>query len=159
MPKFLPVKDPNLFLRYSTPCGQVLVKRKKLDEDELERMIEEVKASKGTQKDCKAFQVGLFWCSELAKEAKKEEIDRRIIEKYFFKKHEDVIEEMSLEGHDIKPELCKVQEGLVMEIEDNGMLKVFLPTGTRHVRPDFVPDVKKGNTVSVHYNFACEVRK
>lgn len=157
MPKFLPAKDQNLFLRYAIPCGQVLVKRGKLDEDELDRMIEDVKAQGGTQKDCEVFEVAMFWCSEAARGAGKKEVDKKIIHTYFFEEHEKAVEEAAAIHPDIKPDLCRVQEGLVMDIDEEGVLKVFLPTGMRHVRPDFVPDAKKGSKVSVHYNFACEV--
>ena len=86
-----------------------------------------------------------------AKGMGKKEIDRDVIRRYFWFGHPACIRERVKEYSDIEPHMCTVLPGKVLE---EGAVET--PLGERKVRNDFVPDVRPGDWVTVHYSYIVE---
>lgn len=135
--------ERELFLRYALPCGKNLVKHGRISQSELD---------KGMGIDEHHFKVGLFMCEQAAKKLGKTVIDRDAIRQYFWFDHDRLVKEHELIDKSINPNLCIVYPG---EYLGNG--RVRTPVDERNVNISFVPNVKLGDYVTVHYNHICEI--
>jgi len=148
----LPIKDRELFLRYAIPCGSVLVDRGTVSQKTLDQLKEKLLSGKPIKQDLgKVFKVGVRMLTITAKRMGRKEVDKEVIRKYFWFEHMDCINERVKTYPDVVPEKCLVLPAKVLE---KGLVKT--PIDERKVRTDFVPDVKPGDWVTVHYSYIVE---
>jgi len=147
------VTEPLLFLRYAIPCARVLVSRGVITQSFLDGMTDDV--SNGIQKKeyISTFKTALAMMRAIAKERGKTGIDAEVIRSYFLDRHNELLP--SLAKSDVPQELCRVRTGKVTGSGE--FLTVKTELGDEKVKSTFTPDAKPGDTVSVHYDFACEV--
>lgn len=132
--------DKKLFLSYALPCGQVLVKRGTITQEQLDSPEPEM------------FKVGLFMCEQSAKKLGKQLIDKEAIRQYFWYDHDTHLEEHCEINKDVDKNLCTVYPG---EYLGNNIVR--LPIGERKVNIHNTPGLKQGDYVTVHYNSTCEL--
>jgi hydrogenase expression/formation protein HypC len=94
-------------------------------------------------------------CNSIAKKMKKSAIDKEVIRRYFLVEHARIVDLRHKVKKDFDPILCKTYIGKVIEVEKNNA-KVETAIGKLKCRTDFVPDIKIGDRVVVHYNFIVE---
>jgi hypothetical protein len=147
------VKDKDLFMRYAIPCADTLVKRGSITQEKLVELIGKMACGKMfSDEDTDIFKVAKVHCTLMAKKSGKSEIDSEIIEEYFLERHDEVVDDRFKLMGDFDPERCRVKSGEVMSVADRKAL-VKTRKGESEYRTDFIPGVKKGDTVIVHRDF------
>ncbi|MFN6992442.1 MAG: HypC/HybG/HupF family hydrogenase formation chaperone [Fervidobacterium sp.] len=101
------------------------------------------------------FIVAVSMLKIIAKKMNKEEIDDDVIRQYYIVDHSKVVDKRYEEMGDFDPLMCRVKVGKIISI-DGKMAKVKTEIGEHEYRTDFVNDLRKGDTVIVHYDFICE---
>ena len=137
---YMQLTDRETFLKYAVPCGQVLVKRGTITQDQLDNPEPEM------------FKVGLFLCEQSAKKLGKDVIDTEAIHQYFWYDHDDALVDHCKINNDVDVDLCTVYPGQYL-----GNNIVRLPIGERKVNIRNTPEIKEGEYVTVHYDSTCEM--
>ena len=149
-------KSRLLFMRYALPCAGTLVKRHIMTQKQWDDLIDAVKNGRKVPKDSeKVFKVAFAACSMIAMDKKKRFIDSEVIREYFLFKHDDVINKRYEEMRDFDPEACRTKAGTVEEVKE-GLATVKTRSGKGDFRVDFVKDLRKGDTVVIHWDFVTE---
>ena len=144
----------NLFLRYAIPCGNVLVKRKTISKDKLDKMKVNLINGRDIRDIEKTFKVASSMCYIITRKMKKNKIDKAVIRKYFWSEHAKAIEWRHNIYKDFDKKLCRVYPGRVTSIGEKAI--VLTPIGKRELRTDFVSDLMKNDLVTVHYDYIVE---
>jgi hypothetical protein len=148
-------KDRLLFMKYAMPCAGVLVQRGNVAQEDVDEIITAVKAGKvprGAEKMCK---VAFAACSLIAKDRKKDKIDREVINHYFHFAHDEVIDRRYEEMGDFDTNSCRIRAGVV-EAVGKDFAVVSNSSGRRKYKTDFVAGLKKDDIVTTHWNFVVE---
>lgn len=149
------IKDKELFLKYAIPCGRVLVNRGTLEKKTLQNLYTKVLNKKEPKTDLsECFPVATKMCEILAKEMGKPFIDKEVIEKYFLFEHKKAVERRVKLFQDI-PEECVVHPGKVLQVNKDQIL-VNTPLGERIIRNDFLPEIRRNDWISIHYDYAIQ---
>jgi hydrogenase maturation factor len=147
----------SLWFRYAAPCGKVFVKRGVIDEVYFNNLIDSVARNEipvGTEK---TFDFALKMCSDVAKKLHKKKIDEEVVREYFWIAHDRAARLRYEKFHDFDLNECIVYPGRVLSIVENNRALVSTPIKSFNYRTDFVPTLKKGNDVTVHYEFIPEI--
>jgi hypothetical protein len=147
-------KDRLLFMKYALPCAGTLVKRGKITQRELDKLIEIVKNNEEIPTGAEnIFKVAMAACTLIAKDSGRG-IDSEIIRDYFINHHDEVIDKRFEEMKDFDPEACRIRKGKVLE---SGGLFVIVEnsSGTGKFRTDFCK-AKEGEEVITHWDFVVE---
>jgi hypothetical protein len=152
------MRNETYFLRYAYPCLFIAKQRGEVDDATMEKL--RVAAVKDEPVDRALVEKSFFRAFRRMRElaAGKDVWSVEVIKDYFITRHNMIID-AGLETYAKAPEslkkLCKVSEGKVIAIK-KGALVVDLGTERRAVNPDFVPEAKVGDRVTVHYGYAVE---
>ncbi|HDD72462.1 MAG TPA: hypothetical protein ENG00_00045 [Candidatus Aenigmarchaeota archaeon] len=154
--QILPVKNKELFLRYAVPCGEVLVKRGELRRELLQKLHDSVMHRQDINLPVERFfPVASRMCTVLAIKMGKKTIDDEVIRRYFLIEHEKAI----IWRRQVKPDIdirdCRVYPGRVIEVY-SGKALVKTPMGEVMLRTDFVENLKPGDWITKHYDYAIE---
>ncbi len=150
------VEDPELFLRYAIPCGNVLVRRGCLDKRVLNKLENGVVLERSFRGDVsRFFPVASKLCQYIASQLGKEKIDSEVIRRYFLIEHKKAVLWRAKHFPDINVKECIVYPGRVINIIKD-KIEVNTPAGRKIVKNIFIPEVNKNDWVTVHYDFACE---
>lgn len=148
-------EDRMLFMKYAVPCAGTLVKRGKLQQEDVNNLVDVLKNDGKMPENCeKNFTVAMAACSLIAMDGGKSVVDSDVIREYFLLKHDDVIDKRYEEMGDFDPEACRTRMGIVLSVEKNRAM-VLTSQGKDNYRNDFT-DVKEGDSVIVHWNFIVE---
>lgn len=150
-----------IFLKFAVPCAFIIHQRGKIDDE----MLADLElAAMGKKKIPRKILEKIFWkaferIDLVAKEMNLKRWDESVIREYFLHRHNDFIEN-GYDSYKNAPaslkELCKVQEGTVVELQKKfGIAK--LPNGKiRTFIPIFIPDIKIGDKILLHYGYVVE---
>jgi hypothetical protein len=155
--RILEIDDRDLFLKYAIPCGQVLVDRGSLDREVLENLRKRVAARRPPREsieDC--FPVAARMATIIAHRMGKERIDEEVIRRYFLSDHDQAVRWRSSIFPDIKVDECLIHPGRIVRREGD-LLVAKTPRGELSLRGDFAPEAKRGDLVTVHYDFISEI--
>lgn len=151
----LPIKDKELFLRYAIPCGGVLVDRGSVSQKTMDQLKGDLLSGRPIGQDLgKIFQVGVRMLNLLAYRRGKTAIDQNTIRRYFWFEHPDCVREQAKTHPDVVPEQCIVLPARVLKAGKETLVRT--PLDDRKVKQDFVPDIKPGEWVMVHYSYIVE---
>ena len=145
-----------LFLTYAIPCAGVLVKRGTVKQEEIDNLLDAVVNDKKIPEGAeKVFGFALKMCENTAKKLGKPKIDNEVIREYFWVVHDRIAKMRYKEMHDFKLDECIVYPG---EVLTNGNKKALVrtPIKMRYYKNDFVPDLKREDNVTVHYDYVVE---
>lgn len=150
------IKDRLLFLKYALPCARTLVKRGKISQENVNSAIRQVAENNVPETKIEGiFKVAKFECSRLAKKAGKTCIDSGTIRRYFLLEHNKIVDERFELMKDFDPSACKTYAGQVARIS-RGSALVETPLGRKRYKTDFCKDVKKNDSVAVHFDYIIE---
>ncbi|MDP2750010.1 MAG: hypothetical protein Q8O89_04210 [Nanoarchaeota archaeon] len=150
------------FLRYAFPCTYVKLARGEISEsdyNELEKSaIEGFILSRPRLENI--YKTAFFQIRNLAREMQKDIWDYEVIEEYFMRRHNEIINKG--EGlYSIAPEkqkdLSRVKFGIVSEKKNDVLTVSFEDNTKRKVLNHLVPKAQAGDKVSVHYAHAVEI--
>jgi hypothetical protein len=149
-------EDKELFLKYAIPCGHVLVTRGDLKEQTLQKLERDLIAGKDIPEATikKIFKVAYAMCMLIAKKSGKEQINRNVTHRYFWKEHAKAIKWRAKIYPDVVAEQCRIYRGRVLSVGERAI--VLSSQGKKSFRKEFVPDLKKGDFVVTHYNYVVE---
>jgi len=145
---------PRLFFAYAHPCGDVLVNRGTMQSKELELLRSQLRAGKKVTADPIVFRKGFTRFMRYAK-ARRKRMTGRLVSEYFLTRHNRVVKQVAKSAKDVKPARCFISPGKITRL-DGKKARVSTPFGSRNIIIGFVPKLKLGDLVSVHYNYACE---
>lgn len=141
------------FARYSYPCSVVLLEREEIDEKTQEKLKNIYEPDKELLE--KVFWRALVPLEKLAKKMNSDIFDINVQKKYWYETHNELLSKQCKGFEHIKGkqlELCKIYPAEI--INTKGVVKYL--NGERKVKLDFIEKPKKGNLVTIHYNYACE---
>lgn len=150
------------FIKYAYPCAHILWKvRKDITGEEYRAMYDAAVNNKVMGRDYleKVFVRAFARMRPLAEEMKKDDVwDVEVIREYFVERHNAV-----LSGSDYPEsfkEMCKTYEAEVVSLEGNeALVRYESEQGgekKRKVRKDYLPDLKSGERVMIHWQYAIE---
>ena len=151
------VKDRRLFLSYAIPCANTLMERGSITKEGIDELLNAIINERPIEdKDVDIFKVAKAHCTVIAKSLGKDVIDTEVIEEYFLRKHDEVVDERYAQMGDFDPETCRIFSGRVVSI-NSGFANVDTIRGNGRYRIDFTPKIKTNDYVIVHRDFV--VRK
>lgn len=146
-----------LFFRYAAPCGKVFVKRGVIDRAYFNSLIDAVAKNEIPEDAEKTFEFALKRCDNVAQTLQKRKIDEKVVREYFWIVHDRIARQRYEKFHDFDLDECIVYPGKVISGIANKKALVSTPIKSVNYRADFVPDLRKGEDVTVHYEFIAEV--
>ncbi|MFH7904347.1 MAG: hypothetical protein QXQ58_01365 [Candidatus Aenigmatarchaeota archaeon] len=150
------IKNRKLFFCYALPCAQTFVKRGKISQEDLDRIIKNFSRGKMPKKGFESiFLVANNMLKIIAMKMGKDKIDMKVIRQYYLVDHDKVVDKRYEEVGDFDPIACKIRVGEVLSIKDN---KAIIKTefGIKEYKTDFVKKLRVGDRVIVHYDFIVE---
>lgn len=160
------MKPEILFLKYSYPCCIVLAQRKEINIKTMKELEKAAIQDKEIEKEIleKIFFRAISRMKALAKDTNYFTIEN--IRDYFINRHNELLDGKQKVADDggldidknapkALKELCKVHKATIIKKEKNYFIVKF-NNRTRPVINSFVPDAKIGDTVTIHYGYACE---
>jgi len=150
------------FFKYAFPCAQVKVRFGSLSVEEYDELKDKFLGGECVNREVleRVFVPAFDRIKRLADRMGRDYWDLDVIKGYWERNHNEVIDDgegMYGEASEDFKNLCKVHEGVVVEIRE-GKLVVEYGGGRRRVVSDFlVPGVKVGERVRVHYWYGVEV--
>lgn len=142
-----------LFLRYAFPCAQVLLKRGTLSQEDYDMVALAVMGGKLTKPISDLFPVAVTMLRVMTGK-KLENISVDEIREYFLHRHDAIVEQRAKEFNDVDIVACKVRKAKVIKTGEKLVVE-----GGQELKKLFPEPVKEGDTVSVHYDCACELIK
>jgi len=154
------MKAEEYFFRYAYPCSDMLLKLGKLDKDSKEILDKEFECNVIPTKLQleEFFPSALIRMKNIAKKMNLDYWDIAVIKKYFREEHNKYIDSNDGAYAKLPPsikDICKVYIAEVIDVKDN-ILVVKYDHKERSVINKFIPDIKKGDRVTIHFGFAVE---
>jgi len=154
------ISPEKYFLMYAYPCIRNLQHQHKLSEEDAEILEKLLFGKKTLKRDYleSCFPNAFKRIRIVAAQMNKDYWDIEVLRKYWLEEHNKFIEAGDGDYATATPsfkELCKVHKAEVIGKKDN-ILSVKYDGIIRKVFATLVPDVKKGDKVSVHLAFAIE---
>lgn len=149
------ISDLKLFLRYSLPCADTLVKRGWVERDIVELELENA-AITGSIPNIDVrdiFTVAFARCSLVAKQMGKDSIDKDVIRKYFWEKHDEAIAEQHKQMGDFDKVECRITHGTVKSVSP---LIVEVDGNEKTCQNQYRLDISEGDHVVIHYSRLVE---
>lgn len=149
------------FQRYACPCASVLLTLKRIDKATFDKVNElTLKDQAMTREDLeKIFPEAFRRIKKLALNMDKDYWDVEVLKQYFLRgehnKEIDSGDGFYAAAPPSLKELCKVHKAEVVLIKEN-VLKVKIGDKHRVVVNKFIPEIKLGDNVTVHYGFVVE---
>ena len=150
------MKSEVYFIKYAFPCSHILCDvRGEITNDEFEKM--RIAALNDEVLDRKFLEKIFFRAFEriakLAEEIGKDKWDIEVIREYFRVRHNPILDKSDYPESFKK--MCKVHEASVLEdLGDEAI--VLYDGGKRRVKKDYLPDIKVGDRVTIHWQYAVE---
>ena len=150
------ITDRLLFFRYALPCAGTLVKRGTVSQDHVDSLMAEVSENKAPGRgEENLFKVANAMCAVIAKKMGKDSIDADVIRRYFLFEHSKVVDERFELMGDFDPVDCRTYAGKVLEVaKDSALVETKL--GRKRYKTLLDKDVKKDDSVAVHFDFVVE---
>lgn len=148
------------FLRYAFPCSFLLRQHREISEQEFSQLEQAAIAGEALPRALleKVYFRAFQKIEKFAEERGKDKWNLELLKEYFLKRHNKQIDQ-GMYSYKKAPEklreLCKVQKARVVRVEKEAAV-VEWPGGRRPVLKQLVPDIKVGDTVTIHYGYAIE---
>jgi len=161
------VSSDILFQRYAVPCAFQLVMSRKLSQDQLDDLEQRAAEGNAWSREVleETFPTAFSRIRTCFPDQDVWEID--VVRGYFRDKHNPIVKDLDVD--DRYRNLCMVHEAEVLEVIDDEWMRVcyegseLFPEGSkyrgrqeRRVKRMFVPDVVKGEKVTIHWKYAVE---
>ncbi len=159
-PKSMPAEL--YFLKYAFPCAFITLQRGRISNSEFEKLEDAAVNGKVILREDleRIFAPAMRRLKKLSKETGLEFWSRELLEEYYFKNHNEIIEEGEGDygkAPEILRELCKVFPATVESIREDTAVVVLPDGGKRAVNTCLVGLVEPGDKVMIHYGYAAEV--
>jgi hydrogenase maturation factor len=149
------------FQRYACPCASVLLSLKRLDEQTYNKILDmtynNIAMSKNELEQ--AFPEAIRRIKKIAASLGKDHWDFEVIKNYFVEgghnKEIDSGDGFYEKAPETLKDLCRICIAEVIEVKDK-FVKVKINDKERVLHNPFIPDIKMGDKVTVHYGFAVE---
>ncbi len=149
------------FLKYAFPCAFITLQRGRISQAEFEMLERAAVNGEAVERGEleRIFAPAIRRLKKLAEETGFEMWSRELVEEYYFKNHNQIIDEGEGDygkAPKVLCELCKIFPAVVVS-GSAGAVVVELPGGKlRAVNTGLTGALKKGDRVMVHYGYACE---
>ena len=145
------------FLKYAFPCSFVLWKiGRQITEEEYRRLEDVAVNNKVLPREFleRVFTTAFGQIEKIAEELGKDKWDVNVIKEYFCVRHNAFLEHFDNPAG--LKEICKVYKAVVKEVGDDELIVEYGEGKKRKVKKTFVRDVKVGDKVTIHYDYAVE---
>ena len=145
------------FLRYAFPCSHIICKiRKEISDEEYKKMERAAAEGKvlGREYLEKVFFRAFERIEKIAKEMKKDKWDKEVIEEYFVRRHNFFVD--ASDNPESFKELCRIHRANVSDVKGKELIVEYENGKKRTVKNNYVPNVKVGDKVMIHYFYAVE---
>jgi len=159
------MKVENYFLRYAYPCAYIAFQRKQISQEELDELGEIALKNLPVERERleRVFYKAFEDINELADKRGKDKWDFSIIKEFFNSYHNKCINE-GKGTYGIAPEVLKelsrVYVAMVVDKKENNLMVVYKDINgiekKRAVLGEYIPDIKIGERVKIHYGYAVE---
>lgn len=150
------INAENYFLKYAYPCSHILCTvRREIDQKRFDELKQAAIENKPLNKEVleKIFHRAFTRIVKLAQEMNKDKWDIEVIREYFRVRHNPVLDESDYP--ESFKEMCKVHEGTVVAFEEDEII-VQYENKKRKVKKDYLPNIKIGEKVTIHWDYAIE---
>ncbi len=135
-----------LFFLYAHPCGEVLIRKKRMARSQLLSIRRSLLKHELPHQPPLLFSTAMGQLALTASQLHHSSIDSAVIRQYFWHGHDKLVG---------KNALCRILPARIIKANGRRAL-VSTPAGLRNVNIPFIGKVKPGDTVTVHYSYACE---
>ena len=156
----------NFFLRYAYPCAYIILERGEITQEELDELEDIVINNREISRERleKIFHRAFEFIDQLAEKNCSFKWDPAVIEEYFYSYHNKVIDGgqgIYATAPPMLKELSRVEKAKVIDKKDDVLSVEYRDKAgklkSRSVLNHFVPSVKVGDIVTVHYGYAIEI--
>ena len=103
------------------------------------------------------FRVASAWCELIAKEMRRDSIDKDVIRAYFWLIHNAVIDRRANLGEKFDHAACRVRFGNIVGVDgEKKTATVETPDGELTCSTSFLRDASKGDRVATHFDYVTE---
>lgn len=154
------MKPEQYFFRYAWPCTEMLLVRKKISEMRYKEL--KFAAESNITPARQVLEETYKTAIEQLRKVSSDYWQIPVIRRYFVEEHNAFIDSGHAEIANATPEqreLCKVYEGIVEEIKRAGDYNVVIvryDSRERRCINLYGLDIKRGDAVTIHYNFVIE---
>jgi len=135
-----------LFFLYAHPCGDVLVAKGKMKASKLAEVRRTLQRGGIPKEPPSIFEKGVERLAITAARIRKPVFDAKTMRQYFWFDHDDTVED----GLN-----CRILPAKVLKVVGANAL-VSTPLGLRNVNISMLGKARKGDLMTVHYDYACE---
>jgi hydrogenase maturation factor len=146
-----------LFFHYAAPCAKVFVKRGIMNKEYFNNLINAVVKGEIPPGTEQKFELALRMCDNVAQKLHRRKIDEEVVREYFWIVHDKVARQRYEKMHDFDLDECIVYPGKVLSDLVNKKALISTPIKNVNYRCDFVPELEKGDNVTVHYDYIAEI--
>jgi hydrogenase maturation factor len=155
--KFADAEAIRVFYAYAIGCFEIHETKGDLGKKEARNLIRMY----GSGKDMPVridnyFPKAISRCADTAKQMGRSEMDAEVIREYFWYGHDRLVDQEAL-STSMNPDYCKVWPGIVIELNGRRHAMVKTPQWKMNYRRDLVPEIEKGQNVTVHRKFIAEI--
>jgi HupF/HypC family protein len=155
------MKVENFFLRYAYPCAYIILQRGNITSEKLKELEDiAINNKEVSRKELeKIFFRAFEFIDEIAKQRNKDRWDPEVIKSYFYEDHNKIIENKRgtyAKFPEVLRKLSRVEKAIVVGKKEE-ILTVKYRDEKRNVFDHFVPEVKIGDIVTIHYGYAIEI--
>jgi hypothetical protein len=149
--KTLEITDLKLFYSYALPCAELGVKIRSLSPEKIREFKKSFLNGELPPNPKQYFPLAVKMLEVTAKKQGKKEIDGQVLRQYFWRDHDQVVEERASFYDGFPVNLCKVFPGKMVSNDT-----ALTPVGKRRIKNNLVPNLRQGDLVTVHHDYACE---
>lgn len=149
------------FIKYAYPCAHILCTvRGDVSEEEFKEMEDAAIHNKAMDRDYleRVFFRAFDRIKKIAEERGKDKWDLEVIKEYFVGRHNSVL--MDSDYPESFREMCRTYKAEVVSEEDGEIVVKYLSEDgkekKRKVKKDYFPELKIGDKVIIHWQYAVE---
>lgn len=150
------------FLKYAFPCAFITFQRGRISRSEFEKLEDAAVNNEVVLREDleRIFAPAMRRLKKLSKETGLEFWSRELLEEYYFKNHNKIIEEGEGDygkAPAVLRELCKIFPATIESSQKDTAVAVLPDGKKRAVNTCLVGSLKPGDRVMIHYGYAAEV--
>lgn len=145
------------FIKYAYPCSHILCTvRGEVTQEQFKQMEDAAINNKTMDRAFleKAFFRAFARIELVAKDMGKDKWDTQVIKEYFTVRHNPVLDKSDYP--ETFKDMCRVNIGKVIAFEGDEIIVQYGVDSQRKVKKDYLPDIKIGDKVTIHWQYAIE---
>jgi hydrogenase maturation factor len=146
-----------LFFKYAAPCKVVSVERGNISKDYFDALMGSVTKGDVIEGAEDNFIMAIEKCAKEAKKLGSSRIGKTAVRNYFWISHDAVAKAMQQRDLDYDLKDCIVYPARVTSNVRGNHATVLTPVRSIECKTDFIPYLKRGDYVTVHFKCAAEV--